>query len=53
MKYILLPSFVKKIDSYGRKEQESILLTMGKIEKYLETKSTFYGLRVKKFSKRI
>ncbi len=53
MKYILLRSFIKKFDSYGRQEQESIVLTMDKIKKYLETKHTSYGLRVKKLSKRI
>ncbi len=53
MKYIVLRSFVKKFDSYSRREQEIISYTIEKIKEYLETNQAAYGLRIKKLSKMI
>lgn len=53
MKYIVLRSFIKKFDSYGRQEQELIASTIEKIKDYIESNQAPYGLRIKRLSKRI
>ena len=53
MKYVLLKSFVKKFDSYQKKEQESIVHAVEQIKVYLETGKASFGLRIKKLSDKI
>ena len=53
MKYVLLKSFVKKFDSYQKKDQESIVHTVKQIKDYLETGKASFGLRIKKLSDEI
>ena len=53
MKYIVLRSFIKKFDSYHKREQEIILYTIERIKESLETNQAPYGLRIKKLSRKI
>ncbi|MCK4851716.1 MAG: hypothetical protein KAS86_01260 [Candidatus Omnitrophica bacterium] len=53
MKYIVFRSFIRKFDSYQRKEQELVLAALEKIKEYMETSRAPYGLRIKKLSRKI
>lgn len=53
MKYIVLRSFIKKLDSCPKQEQEIISYTIEKTKEYLETNQVPYGLRIRKLSRKI
>jgi hypothetical protein len=53
MKYVILRSFLKKFDSYGRAEQGFIVECVERVKEYLETNQAPYGLRIKKLSPKI
>ena len=53
MKYIVLRSFDKKLNSYNEPERGIALLTLKKIKDYLKTGRASYGLRIKKLSSKI
>lgn len=53
MRYFVLRSFVKKFDSYAKREQEAINLVIEQVKNYLETNQASYGLRIKSLSLRI
>ena len=53
MKYISLPHFERKFDSYHKAEQEMIHDTLKAIKAFLETSTAPYGLRIKRLYPKI
>ena len=53
MKYVSLPHFERKFDTYLPAEQEIIHDTLKAIQSYLESDTASYGLRVKRLCPKI